>query len=382
MTRIQAVDSNVISGRAKVRDYILTHFKGGEKLPRIIELSKQLQTSQYAAERAMTELSAEGLIQRKPRFGSIRVVQGEKASTSNPLTGVRSIAFMADELESFLPSEIMRGIETYCREQKIGLSLLNSNYSSETEEDLINNLPNNHCSGAVVRIGEHIENLKILENMIPADFPLVLVDRSDVDIRFPCVKTDQEKAGYEATKHLINLGHRRIGHITYDSRSRPLLKEMQKRRDGYRKALHEAALKIRPEYIQGGTLFQPGEQPSRTYYDTLGYGPMNRLLLQKERPTAVFLLHFYFVFGALKAIEDHGLRVPEDISIICIDDEAVASHLNPPITVYAQPLREIGTIAAGLLADMMDGKVLKKMLYRLDGKIIKRNSTAPLKKST
>jgi DNA-binding LacI/PurR family transcriptional regulator len=376
---IQAVDNGTTNGREKVRDYILTRFKGGDKLPKVNELSKKLKTSEYAAERAMTELSAEGLVQRKPRFGSVLVDRIEKISTVNSLTDTRSIAFMADELESFLSGEIMRGVEAHCRGQKIPLSLLNSNYSSETEEDLIRNLANNHCSGAVVRVGEHMVNLRILEDMIPPGFPVVLVDRSDEDLRFPCVKMNQEEAGYEATKHLIDLGHRRIAHLTYDDKSRPLLKEMQKRKEGYQKALHEAALEIRPEYIQGGALFGPDEEPSPTYYNALGYAPMNRLLLQKKRPTAVFLLHFYFVFGALKAIEDHGLRVPEDISIICIDDEAAAAHLNPPITVYAQPLREIGATATSLLADMIDGKSPEKKCYRLQGHLIQRGSTASVK---
>ena len=273
MASIQAVDNGTINGREKVRDYILTRFKGGDKLPKVNELSKKLKTSEYAAERAMTELSAEGLVQRKPRFGSVLVDRIEKISTVNSLTDTRSIAFMADELESFLSGEIMRGVETHCRQQKIGLSLLNSNYNSETEEELIRNLANNHVSGAVVRVGEHIENLKILEDIVPPDFPLVLVDRSDKDLRFPCVKMDQEKAAYEATKHLIDLGHRRIGHLTYDDTSRPLLKEMQKRKDGYQKALQEAALEVRPEYIQGGTLFAAGEEPSPTYYNVLGYAP-------------------------------------------------------------------------------------------------------------
>jgi DNA-binding LacI/PurR family transcriptional regulator len=376
---IQAVDNGTINGREKVRDYILTRFKQGDKLPKVNELSKKLKTSEYAAERAMTELSAEGLVQRKPRFGSVLVDRIEKISTVNSLTDTRSIAFMADELESFLSSETMRGVEAHCRQQKISLSLLNSNYSSETEEELIRNLANNHCSGAVVRVGEHMVNLRILEDMIPPGFPVVLVDRSDEDLRFPCVKMNQEEAGYEATKHLIDLGHRRIAHLTYDDTSRPLLKEMQKRKDGYQRALEESGIEFHPEYIQGGTLFTAGEEPSPTYYNALGYAPMNRLLLQKEKPTAVFLLHFHFVFGALKAIADHGLRVPEDISLICIDNEPVASHLNPSITVYAQPLREIGAKASELLADMINGNKPQEKYYRLPGHLIQRGSTAPVK---
>lgn len=381
MSNVKSIDIGHPNGRAKVRKYILTRFKKGDKLPKVSELSKKLKTSDYAAERAMTELSAEGLIERKPRFGSVLVAKSGKTLESKPATGTRSIAFMADELESYLSGEIMRGVEGYCREKNILLNLLNSNYSAETEKELIENLANNHGSGAVVRVGEHTENLRILEDMVPPDFPLVLVDRSDEDMRFPCVKMDQEKAGHEATKHLIDLGHRRIGHLTYNDQRRPLLKEMQKRQEGYQKALEDAGIEIHPEDIQGGPLFAANERPTQSYFDALGYAPMNRLLLRKERPTAVFLLHFYFVFGALNAIKDHGLRVPEDISIVCIDDEPVAAHLNPAITVYAQPLREIGVKATSLLLDMLDGKPPQEMTYRLEGQLVRRNSTAPLRRT-
>lgn len=374
---MDGIDSK-FDGRKKVRKYIMTCFKKGEKLPKVNELAKKLGTSNYAAERVLTELFVEGIIERKPRLGSVFVGCPGKAPASLAKTDAPSIAFMADELDSFLASEIMLGVEEYCRSEKIMLNLFNSNYSAQVEEGLIRNLTNNHCSGAIVRVGEHMENLKVLAEIVPPDFPLVLVDRNDDDLHFPCVKMDQEKAGYHATQHLIDLGHRQIAHITYDTQQRPLLKEMQKRQNGYQKALQDAGIRLDPEYVQGGALFVAGEKPTNSYFEVLGYAPMNRLLLQKERPTAVFLLHFYFVFGALKAIEDHGLRVPEDISIICIDDEPVASYLNPPITVYAQPLREIGATAADLLMDMVKHKKPVDDCYRLKGHLIERGSTAAI----
>ncbi|AQQ71035.1 Glucose-resistance amylase regulator [Limihaloglobus sulfuriphilus] len=378
MSTSQATEST--NGREMVKDYILTQFKEGQKLPKIRVISNNLGTSVYAAERALTELSAEGYVERRPRFGSVRISRPSQDSSDLLLPKIHSIAFMADEIESFLAAEIMRGVDVACREHKMMLSLLNSDYSSETEKKLIKNLTHANCSGAVVRVGEHKENLQILEEMVPDDFPLVLVDRSDLDVRFPCVKMDQEKAGFDATNHLIELGHERIAHITYDSSVRPLLREMQKRKEGYQMALCKAGLPAPPDYVQEGALFTAGEHPGPSYYESLGYAPMNRLLLQKQRPTAVFLLYFHFVFGALKAIHDHGLKVPDDISLICIDDEPLAAHLNPPVTVYAQPLREIGFTAAEILIDMIDGKDISEKTFRLEGELIQRGSTGPVKK--
>jgi DNA-binding LacI/PurR family transcriptional regulator len=378
MSVSQTIDTT--NGRETVKEYILTKFKEGQKLPKIRDISNDLGTSVYAAERALTELSAEGYVERRPRFGSVRVSRASQESFDSVSPQLHSIAFMADEIESFLAAEIMRGIDSACRKRKYLLNLLNSDYNFETEKKMIQRLTSGYCSGAVVRVGEHPESLQIIEEMIPSDFPVVLVDRSDLDTRFPCVKMNQEKAGYEATKHLIDLGHERIAHITYDSSIRPLLREMQKRKEGYQMALCESGLPARPDYVQEGALFTAGEHPGPSYYESLGYAPMNRLLLQKERPTAVFLLYFHFVFGALKAIHDHGLRVPDDISLICIDDEPPAIHLNPPISVYAQPLREIGSTAARILADIIEGRDISEKTFRLEGRLIQRGSTAPVRK--
>lgn len=362
-----------------VRKYILTEFQQGDKLPKVGELSKKLNTSRYAAERVLTEMSAEGIIERKPRFGSVLLDKDASSESSSGKKQSCCIAFMADELESYLSGEIMRGIEAQCREHGILLSLLNSNYDAKTEEQMLRTIVDNQSDGAIIRIGEHMENLKILEEVIPEDYPVVLVDRSDSNAKYPCIKTNQQKAAIEAVRHLVSLGHRKIAHITYDNKVRPLLKEMEKRRDGYLSALQEADIEIPGDYIQGAALFMPGERPTPTYYHSLGYEPMNKLLLSADPPTAVFLLHFHFASGVIRAINDHGLRVPEDISVISIDDETTAPHLNPPLTVVAQPLREMGAKAVEILMQMMNGEEPEDSIYKLDPRLIVRGSTSRVK---
>jgi DNA-binding LacI/PurR family transcriptional regulator len=78
--------------------------------------------------------------------------------------------------------------------------------------------------------------------------------------------------------------------------------------------------------------------------------------------------------GAMRAIKDHGLKVPDDISLMCIDDEPVGRYMTPPMTVVAQPLREIGQKAVEVLDLMVEGKRPDTLSYKLDGRIIERGS--------
>lgn len=364
------------NGCDSVRSYILTKFRSGDKLPKARDLSKMAGVSCYAVERVLTEMSAEGIVERKPKYGSVLLGNRKRPK---PTTKVKTIAFMADNLRSFIASELLLGIESRGREKNFLISPLNSNYQAEIEEQHIENLIDNGFCGAIIRFGEQSENIKKLKE-IPKGFPVVLVDRGDDDNEYPCVRMAQENAGYDATRHLIELGHRKIAHITYNENGHNLLSETLERKEGFYRALNEEKIGVPPGYLQGGELFDIGENPTRSYFNSLGYEPMNRLLLQKERPTAVFLMHFQFVFGVLRAVKDHGLKIPEDISIICIDNEPLSLHLDPPITVISQPLQDIGALAVNILGDILEGKEIAQSRYELKGRLIQRGSTAMAKK--
>lgn len=373
------VESNV-NGCDAVRRYILTKYRCGEKLPRIGELSKKAGVSRYAAERVLTEMSAEGIVERKPRFGSVLMRNESNSYSTNVHSKIKTLAFIADDLRSFIAGEYMLGIESRCRGKEILVSPLNSDYQPSIEKHNLRSLSNGHFCGAIIRFGEQSENIQMLDKEVSNGFPVVLVDRGDEGTGFPCVKMNQRKAGYDATKHLIDLGHSRIAHITYNENLRPLLAETKARKEGYFDALNQAGIGVPPGYVGGGDLFAQGERPTQSYFCSLGYEPMNRLLLQKVRPTAVFLMNFQFVFGVLRAIKDHGLTVPGDISVICIDDEPLALHLDPSITVISQPLQKMGYLAVDILTETISGRKPSQLCYELEGKLILRGSTTILNK--
>ena len=364
------------NGRERVKRHVLEEFAAGQRIPNEDELSRQLGTSRYAATRALMDLNAEGLVERKPRSGTFRARQGGQDDIGRHVEK-RMVAFMADEYESFMTGELMRGIEARCRLKQLGVSLLNSDYSPEIEEAHLKTLRPQNYAGAIVRIGEHRENIRILNRLVEQDYPLVLVDRRDEDSRFPCVKMRQKEAVQAGVRHLIELGHRRIAYVGYDKRVQVPYRELRLREEGYRTAMQHDNLPVRPEYIQGGSLFELGERPTRSYFDSVGYEPMNRLLLQDEPPTAVFMMSYFFAIGAFRAIQDHGLKVPDDISLMCIDDEPRARCGHVPLTVIAQPLRQMGSKAVDVLEDLLAHKHDVQRDHWLEGRLVVRDSTAP-----
>jgi DNA-binding LacI/PurR family transcriptional regulator len=368
----QLLEDKDISGPELVKSYILESFEVGSKLPSDDELSEKLGTSRYAATRALTELSAEGLVIRKPRSGSFLASTDRRNSDLE--TDNSRIAFIASEFDSFLTSELLRGIESQCREKDTAVSLLNSDYSLEQESSNIKKVLTEDYSGAVIRVGEHHESIDLVDRLVPDGYPLVFVDKSDDDLNFPCVKMNQFKAAYEGVRFLIDHGHKDIAFMGYDNFNGCRFVEICRREDGYRAAMEEAGLEMPEGYLQRTKIFALNERPTETYFYMLGYEPMNRMLLQKKRPTAVFFLNFFMSIGAMRAIKDHGLKVPDDISLMCIDDEPVGRYMTPPMTVVAQPLREIGQKAVEVLDLMVEGKRPDTLSYKLDGRIIERGS--------
>ena len=153
---------------------------------------------------------------------------------------------------------------------------------------------------------------------------------------------DLENAGYLATRHLLEHGHRRVGLITYHSEVtnvRPL-------HLGYERALDEAGLRLDPELVARVNRF---DIPS----GALG---MRELLARARRPTAVFAICDPMALGALGEIKAAGLRVPQDIALAGFNDFPLAELIDPPLTTVAAPARELGVEAIKMLQDLIAGK--------------------------
>ena len=180
-----------------------------------------------------------------------------------------------------------------------------------------------------------------LSEVIEAGLPTVVIgsiNRTDV-----CqIDIDNSAAAAAAVRHLIALGHRDIGMIVHA----PLTYYAARgRREGFEAAMREAGLPVRPERVRVADLTEQS-----------GYAAMQQILGQGSRPTAVFAGNDVVAYGALQAIKDAGLKVPDDISLIGFDDDLLSRYMNPPLTTITNPAPGLGAEAARLLIATLRGR--------------------------
>ncbi|KKB82751.1 hypothetical protein VW29_14335 [Devosia limi DSM 17137] len=198
----------------------------------------------------------------------------------------------------------------------------------------------------------------------PVTVPLVVACEEIPNSPFHTVKTDNCFAAARATRHLIDLGHMRIGHIL-GPEGNVLTAE---RRAGYLQAMQEAGLAASPKWLFPGSF----EMES-------GYLAASHFLALQERPSAIFAANDEMAIGFLSGLREHGLECPRDVSIIGFDDLAVALHYAPPLTTIRQPRAAIGRLAAEALIDILEGESRQGEPLRivLNSELILRDSTAP-----
>lgn len=204
---------------------------------------------------------------------------------------------------------------------------------------------------------------------IARELPMVTVGMSVPDV--PGVRMDDEQLGYLATRHLTELGHRRIAFVGLDPSDRYGLATAAERYAGYQQALAATGLTEDPDLVLTSGFELAG-----------GEAAFEELIIRAESqrealPSGVVAVSDEVAFGIMYAARQWGIRVPEDLSIIGIDDHEMARFFD--LTTVAQPVVEQGRQAAEILRDLMrTGAVPHPLLRTLTPGLIVRNSTAPL----
>ncbi|MBN3523115.1 LacI family DNA-binding transcriptional regulator [Paenibacillus apiarius] len=190
--------------------------------------------------------------------------------------------------------------------------------------------------------------------------PFVLIDNQKNHPAVSSVTVDNFKGGYEAAKHLIDLGHRSIAHI----QGPPYFLSATERERGFMQALKEEGLE--PFSLE------PGEFTIQS-----GYEVVQKWLAQGDLPTGLFAADDFTAIGAVNALRQAGLRIPDDISVIGYDDQALASELRPRLTTIRQPAVQMGKMAVDVLMKQINGVNKRSTTLKLNPEIIVRESTAP-----
>ena len=243
-----------------------------------------------------------------------------------------------DLMHSFFV-EIIAGIEPVASARGYGLLLCSSGEDPIKERAELEMLRSRQVDGIVLASVHGSANEDLLRQLTGLGTAVVMIDRDDhPHVECHRVLTDDEKVGVLATTHLLDLGRRAIAHI-----GGPNVVHAQRREKGWRDSLKARGAKIEPEwFVEGG------------FMESDGYRSMKRLLSARPRIDAVFAVNDPAAIGAMKAIWEAGLKVPDDIAVVGAGDIALGDLLKVPLTTVAWSRKDQGFNAAELLLNGLD----------------------------
>ncbi|MBI5301804.1 MAG: LacI family DNA-binding transcriptional regulator [Chloroflexi bacterium] len=332
--------------------------------PTLADVAKHARVSTATASRVIHNTGPVSHELRKRIQGAVASIGYAPRSTTIPVSEA-TLAVLAGNLANPYFPEVIAGIQEEAASYGIGLILFNLTDSPQNQQQILHRLEKRALNGVIVMGGQPFPELFTWRDQ--AKIPLVLinhfVDKPDVY----SIGIDMENAMCRATQYLISLNHTRIGHIAGPSSWGEI---SQSRRRGIERAMAEAGLTFRPEWC---SVVSPGSQADG------GFHAMNNLLglPSAERPTAVIAFNDMVAFGALHAIHASGLRVPQDISLIGVDDIFVAAHSKPPLTTIDQPKYRIGKLAVEIAHQASQGREDLRNCTLLESPLIIRESAAP-----
>jgi LacI family transcriptional regulator len=266
------------------------------------------------------------------------------------------------DISNSIFAEVARGIEDIANMYHYNIILCNADKKKDKEIRVVNTLLEKQVDGLLFMGGvvtdEHNKAFRT------SSVPIVLCATTDEHGAIPSVDIDHEAAAYDAVNLLIAKGHRNIAMIA-GSLQDPAAGYA--RFQGYKRAMTEAGLKVTDEMIRSGN-----------YRYESGVEAMNYFLDMGKRPDAVFAATDEMAIGAIHAIQDHGLKVPEDVSVVSIDNTRMASMVRPQLTTVAQPMYDIGAVSMRLLTKLMNKENVEQTRIVLPHEIIQRKSVAPV----
>ncbi len=189
--------------------------------------------------------------------------------------------------------------------------------------------------------------------------------------RIDGVSVDNVLGGYLATKHLLELGHRRIGFISGPLKTSSRLERFE----GYRNALIDAGIRFDPELFWEGTGYTGiGDVEGAE----IGREGARALLAGSRPPTGIVTMNDMYALGAYAGVGDAGLRIPQDVSIVGFDDISMAEIANPPLTTMRQPLKDMMAKAVNTLIDRLEHVTdAPAQVMTVPTEIVVRQSTSP-----
>lgn len=271
------------------------------------------------------------------------------------------LGLLVADIANPFSAQVARGLEDEAAKHGYHVLVGSSDFQPDREGQLLRSFAARTVDAvALVSASGATEEM---QQLVDTGIPIVFVDRRPSDsVRAPVIRTDNLTAAHDAVGYLIGLGHRDLAMIS----GPPTLPTASQRLLGFRTACQEAGLVVRAECIREGFLGVDG-----------GYHAMREVLALDPVPTAVFSFNNLLTVGALRALREAGVTVPDDLSLVTFDDMDLFPYVDPPITAIAQPSYQIGVEAARALTSLLAGHSFVPREVVLPTEFRLRSSCAP-----
>ncbi len=261
--------------------------------------------------------------------------------------------------------EVINGIESVATKNEYNLIISLNHHIIKEELEAVNFFKAKKVDGAI--LVTTLDDDDYVRSLIESGFEIVLLDRTPNGLKVDTVKTDNFHGGYMATEYLLNLGHSAILIVQGLS----YLDSSRERFNGYKRALKDRGIEIDSTFILNGNFtIDSGYSTVKKYLDKKGLNF-----------TAVFAANDQMAMGAIKALNEKGISVPDEVSIVGFDDSYISPYVIPSLTTIKQRREEMGRVAAELLLDRIashnkKGKTPRQVIISVE--LIERESAIPI----
>ncbi|MBV9392106.1 MAG: LacI family DNA-binding transcriptional regulator [Verrucomicrobia bacterium] len=325
------------------------------------DLAKKLNVSTATISRALTRPET---VSRATRDRVINAVsefgyRPNAIARSLRTKQTRTIGLVVSDITNWFFGTIVKAIEDVARSRRYSVIVCNANEDPENEEIALRLFWERSVSGIInCSSGASPE---LLKSILQAQIPIVDLDRKSGLTNVDSVTANNTEAAFQAARHLLCLGHTKIGMI-----AGPLhLSTARERLAGFYNALRAEAIVQRRDYVQIGNFRNRG-----------GYAAAKQILNLPDPPTALLVANSEMLAGALHAFRESKIAIPQDMSVVNFDDDKWLPYLDPPFTVIAQPTEVMGRRAIELLLRQLEnpGPTVAEVF---NCQLIVRSSTAP-----
>lgn len=255
----------------------------------------------------------------------------------------RTIGVVASEIANSFFSQVLNGIESVAKEKGYNVIITQTFESYDKELEALHNLAQT-VDGVLISVSSETGDLEHIHHFIERGMPIVFFDRVEKNVNAHTVISDNYKGAFEATKHLIDNGYKRIAFIG----NKDNLSIIKERKQGYIDALQNAGLPQKDDYIKhcahGGLLYDEVENV------------MNDLFSLKSKPDAILSCADKMTTACFRYLKEKNIRIPKDIAFVGFSNSDLTDLMEPALSVIRQQAQNMGTKSAELLIRQIESK--------------------------